>query len=77
MSTGNARGIKLMGTNKFCEDCALGKVKKAAIRKTAVAQSKIKNAIYRYYSPSIACLGCKKYWLLALMTIPILLEVIF
>ena len=43
IAAGKAMNLKLIGTLKTCEDCALGKVKKAGVVKLPIKRSKVKS----------------------------------
>ena len=63
---GKAMGHMLTGTFKTCEDCALGKIKKAAVTKRAVAWSTVKRErlFINIRSTSTASLGGKRHGVL-------------
>ena len=61
-------GLKLTGMFKECKDYAIGIMKNACIRKTAVAHLKIKGeSLYIKISlPSTVILVGKRHWLLVI-----------
>ena len=65
---GKNMGLQLTNMFKTCEDCALGKAKKAGVSKTSAANSTIngERIFIDISSPPTVSTGGKRHWLLVM-----------